>query len=115
MHVSSFVNNPDETPLHDSGLAPKSAEEAAAMQGSNFSLRQNIEANRSVIRSYKDSLLGQQAATRGELGRYKKPEQKRTQLSVRNRQEQNASGSTPQMPPQKGFKEPSSRGYNPYA
>jgi hypothetical protein len=116
MRISSFVNNPDETPLHDSGLAAKTAKEAAAMKPQSFEERQAIEKMRKIVGSYKDSFLGRPNATRKELGTYKK-DSARSQITPPNRQEYNA-GATSERPapatPKRTFQEPPSRGYNPY-
>ena len=120
MHVSKFVNSPDETPLHNSGLAAKAPEEFAAVQEQSFAERQKIEQLRTLVAGYKDSLIARQAPARSELGRYNKNKKSdRAQLRPPSRQKHNASGRvltsrTPQ-PQQRTFREPPARGYNPYS
>lgn len=127
MHINSFMMNPDDVNTHSNHYAGGTASEQS------FSERLKIEKQRKVIGAYQQSQIGTSFVTRGEYVRKKirvpgsRGEKKHT------RQEMNAGGGTfsdiperqavpktrQQMNSRAGgaisFREPPSRGYNPYS
>ena len=102
MKLSRFVNNLQNTPLHSSGLAGD-----GSPNPQSFTEREQLEKQRRLIHSYRDSLIGTQRVERGSVrpGKRPKPVGGVPQIT---RQEFNAPGG-------QTFKEPPTRGYNPYS
>ena len=110
MHISSFVNNPDDVSPHSNEYA------AGTISSQPFADRKEIERSRSVIGAYMQSQIGTSYIDRSVL---QKPKARtlNKELSRKNtRQEMNSH--VPNRPggiSKHTFREPPSRGYNPYA
>lgn len=105
MLFDKFTGGISEQDAHSNQYA------AGTASDQTFSQRKEIEQNRTTIAAYQHSVIGRNFTPRGEYVRskprqYKKPERSEAQSSV-SRQAANA---RPQA-----FKEPPTRGYNPYA
>ena len=111
MHISSFVNNPDDVSPHSNEYA------AGTVSTQSFSQRKEVERNRSVIGAYMQSQIGTSYIDRSVL---QKPKPRRALSPVKDtntRQEINSRIPTRYERPAADhtFREPPSRGYNPYA
>jgi len=105
-----FVNNPD-------GVSPHSNEYAAdTVSVQTFAQRKQIEQNRSVIGAYMQSQIGTSYVDRSIL---QKPKPRPVVTGVKkmdSRQEVNSRSAKQYSRPEvRTFREPPSRGYNPYS
>ncbi|MDB5177761.1 MAG: hypothetical protein JWO61_144 [Candidatus Saccharibacteria bacterium] len=97
MKLSRFVNNPDNTPLHSSGLVGE-----GAPKPQSFTERQQLEKQRRIIGGYQRSLVGTSYVQRGEIRSAQRS------AAPTSRQQFNVPGG-------QGFKEPPTSGFNPYS
>ena len=111
MHVSSFVNKPDEVSPHSNEYA------AGTVSIKSLAQRKEIEQNRSVIGAYMHSQIGTSYIDRSILQKPKPRLPVKTVKKANGRQEMNSRTPTRYERPAANytFREPSSRGYNPYA
>ena len=106
MHISSFVNPPDDISLHTNQYA------AGTVSSQSFTERQAIERRRQIIQSYQQSRLGTTYADRKEKARLAIARSRSDKAENTTRRDANTSSTAPTA---HRFKEPPSRGYNPYA
>lgn len=107
MHISSFVNSPDDISLHSNQYA------AGTVSSQSFTERQAIERRRQIIQSYQQSRLGAVYADRKELARLSVARSRPTKVdAVKSPQQASVRPTSPKV---HRFSEPTSRGYNPYA
>jgi hypothetical protein len=102
MKLSRFVNNLNSIPLHSSGLA---GDGAPAPQ--SFTERQQVEQHRNLIQGYQQSLTGMARLERGSVRPTPRPNSP-TIPTATTRQQFNAPGG-------QTFREPPTRGFNPYS
>jgi hypothetical protein len=120
MNIHKFSDQP-EKPFHSSGYAEVS--NGGSIGSTNFQTfgqRYSAEQSRAVVRSYRDSHIG-----RGSLRHQARPGViepfRRDPVIPTGRRAQNVvnpltrSASAPLYQPSIGFKEPPTRGFNPYA
>jgi len=100
MKFSRFVTNPDSTPLHSSELAG-----TGAPTPQSFTERKQLERQRQAIGSYQRSLVGGSYGGRGQV----RPGERSAAASSPS------VNSVPTTPQSQGFREPPTRGYNPYS
>jgi hypothetical protein len=110
MHISSFVNKPDEVSPHSNEYA------AGTVSTQSFSERKKIEKNRNVIGAYMQSQISTSYIDRSVLQK-PKPRPANPALNRSNsRQEVNSRlTARPIATTKHTFREPPSRGYDPYA
>lgn len=110
MHISSFVNNPD-------GVSPHSNEYAAGtISTQSFSQRKEVERNRTVIGAYMQSQIGTFYIDRSVLQKPKPRHRLSPVKDTNSRQELNSRTPTRyERPAGHSFREPPSRGYDPYS
>ena len=115
MHISSFVNNPDDVSRHSNEYA------AGTVGSQSFAARRAVERNRNIVGAYNRSHLGVSSVDRAALRRSSPTPASPEALGVTSsssRQEMNSRTSLQrpaQRPSTHTFREPPSRGYNPYA
>ena len=104
MKPNKFTNDLNNASIHTSGFAEAADGSFGASSNESFDQRKQLEQNRRLVRGYRDSLVGR---AYGERPPARVPA--RPSLSATNpgRQAQNAASPS--------FREPPSRGYNPYA
>lgn len=112
MKISSFVNDPDGTPLHSSGLTGDGGPAAQS-----FTERRKIEQQRRIIKGYRHSLIGANfGGDRGQITSTPRPAVGGATPPVTPPQAANERNSLETPPsPLPSFKEPPSRGFNPYS
>ena len=121
MSINKFVHNNDEKPFHSSGYAEAAhGDKIGSTTHQTFEQRMRIEKNRSTIRQYRDSLV---ARERDAHHRHRKKDKFHREAPILNtRQAANAGEqnitSIPDTgagaPNRQAFREPPTRGYNPY-
>jgi hypothetical protein len=126
MKISKFVNDPNAKPFHSSGYAEVANGDAMGSTSSqSFEQRQRIDRNRQAIGRYRESAVAR--VHRNEFhhtssaGRPVADASAATPQSLR--QQQNARGGSLRPAPganatpiaRPAFREPTSRGYNPYS
>jgi hypothetical protein len=117
MNIHKFGAQP-EKPFHSNAYAQEAnGESIGSTNAQTFGQRYHIERNRRAVRSYRDSYVGQGALQH--RARTSNPLQRLDSGSAR--QSQNAKNpSTPLVPPRSSapprptFKEPPTRGFNPF-
>jgi hypothetical protein len=110
MHVSSFVNKPDEVSPHSNEYA------AGTTSIKSLAQRKEIEQNRSVIGAYMHSQIGTSYIDRSVLQKPKPRPPVKPVKKANGRQEMNSRTASGYARPNTHiFREPPSRGYNPYA
>lgn len=113
MHISSFVNNPDDVSPHSNEYG------AGTVSSQSFIQRQATEKQRQTIQGYQYSRLGANFLDRRQTPRIPTREKLNRDTNgdgITSRQSSNARAAahTPARSVHR-FQEPQSRGYNPYA
>ena len=124
MGLIEDINQPEQTPLHSTGMGEVAGADGSVVGDGGLSLeqRRQIDNNRKYIDKYMSSHIGS-TFTPAALRHYKPRKAstlkiaERDQTRIDNRQETNASEpgvSAPSKRPASDFREPPSRGYDPY-
>lgn len=126
MNINRFVNNIDETPLHSSGYAEVARKnKIGAYSPQSFNQRLHVERNRSAVGGYHHSMLANGHHRNSHYQRvdiFTTPtrpnsDQPATRVDMSNAAISRQPGrviSDVIRPARQSFKEPPTRGYNPY-
>jgi len=106
MKISKFINDLEDTTLHTSAFAKVAGDRYSSTGAQTFEQRMKIGQNRKVVRSYRDSLIG-----RGQGERSERPVTGRTEMPMGPTAERPTLG----VPKPSTFREPPTRGFNPYS
>jgi hypothetical protein len=112
MKINKYINNgPKEDIFHSNGMAQvASGGNLGAASAETFERRTQINRRRSAVRHYGDSLIG-----RGNMKEVARPQMTGPRLSARpSRQAMNAARPIRPAVPSRSFREPPSRGFNPF-
>lgn len=118
MDIQKYINKgqPDEPIFHSNAYARVAqGSSMGAVDKQTFEERMRIHRNRQAVRHYGDSLIGRgnmKDVTRGDMSNPLRRSE--TGVSSRQRHNQNLPVRGRVAAPRPSFKEPPSRGYNPY-
>ena len=115
MGIDKFISNTSkENIFHSNGLAKvRDGDALGSASAETFNKRSQINRGRQTIRRYTDSMVGQMHM-RGSSSRPQLDAHNPIERSDPHASRHNALGSMPNIPP-RSFKEPPTRGFNPYS